>query len=221
MKRSTGLSRVAAVALKQIAMNGGTVRGPLGALAYARDNAGRTVAAATLDQLVRLGHLVPHHTATTRSWSLTASGRELTKKVVVTATKADNPARVEILYKTRGDNTRGKRFGYVQSVNTTGGMHFFDKSRASEPGEPAFLVSRTSDGRSGAVWYSHEGLRFTKAPTAQVAGLSDDERVALDLLLVGEGNGKTASTLAALVPDPARRDLVKTLAAQTRTLRPR
>jgi hypothetical protein len=219
MKRPTGLSRDATAALKQIAMNDGTVRGPLGALTYARDNAGRTVAATTLDQLVRLGHLVPHHSTNERSWSLTASGRELTKKVVTV--KADNPARVEILYKTRGDNTRGKRFGYVQRVNTTGGMHFFDKSRSSEPGEPAFLVSRTSDGRSGAVWYSYEGLRFTKAPTTQVAGLSDDERVALDLLLSNEGNGKTTSTLAALVPDPTRRDLVRTLAAQTRTLRPR
>ncbi len=134
---------------------------------------------------------------------------------------SEKPPRVEILFKTFGDNTRGKRFGYVRGVQTGGGMHFFDKGRRSERGEPAFLVSRTSDGHSGSVWYSYEGLRFTKAPTAHVAVLSADERVALDLLLVGEGNGKTASTLAALVPDSERRDVVRTLAAWTRSLRPR
>ena len=130
----------------------------------------------------------------------------------------DKPARVEILYKTRGDNTRGKRFGYVRSVHTMGGMHFFDKGRQSQRGEVAFLVGRTADGRSGAVWYSHEGLRFTKPPA--LAKLSDGERVALDLLLLGDDD-KTASTFKALVPDAYRRDLVRVLVAQMRTLQPR
>ena len=136
---------------------------------------------------------------------------------IIELAMSDKPPRVEILYKTRGDNTRGKRFGYVRTVNTTGGMHFFDKSRESEPGEPAFLVGRTSDGRSGAVWYSHEGIRFTKAPVGEVAELTDAERVGLDLLLSG-GDGKT---LEALVPGAERRAVVRTLADRTRTLRPR
>lgn len=124
--------------------------------------------------------------------------------------------RVEILFKTLGDNTRGKRFGYVVGVNTTGGMHFMDQSRASEPGEAAFLVSRTADGRSGALWYSHEGIRFTKPPP-ELVGLSPEERVALDLDLATEGHG--GNTLEKLVPDPDRRTVVKTTGTSLRTLR--
>jgi hypothetical protein len=125
--------------------------------------------------------------------------------------------RVEVLYKTRGDNTRGKRFGYVVGVNTTGGMHFIDKLRASEPGEVAFLVSSSPDGRTGAIWYSHEGLRFTKPPRDLIDPMSGEERVALDLVLEGR-NGKQ---LTELVPDDERRHLVKAVAASMKTIRAR
>jgi hypothetical protein len=125
--------------------------------------------------------------------------------------------RVEILYKTRGDNTRGKRFGYVVGVNTTGGMHFLDQPRASEPGEVAFLVSLTPDGKSGAVWYSYQGIRFTKPPRELIDQLSSEERVALDLVLQG-GNG---TRLTELVPDTERQHLVKTAATSLKTLRAR
>ena len=125
--------------------------------------------------------------------------------------------RVEILFKTRGDNTRGKRFGYVVGVNTSGGMHFFDKSRPSELGEVAFLVSRTPNGKSGAIWYSHEGIRFTKPPRDLLDQLSDEERVALDLDL----EGKNGTRLAELVPDTGRQRLVKTTSAALKTLRGR
>lgn len=125
--------------------------------------------------------------------------------------------RVEVLFKTRGDNTGGQRFGYVVGVNTTGGMHFFDQMRSSEPGEVAFLVSRTPDGRSGAIWYSHEGIRFTKPPRELIDQFSDDERVALDLILQG-GNG---DRLKKLVPDDGRRHLVKAAGAALKTLRGR
>lgn len=125
--------------------------------------------------------------------------------------------RVEVLFKTRGDNTRGKRFGYVVAVNTSGGMHFFDKTRPSEPGEVAFLVSGSSDGHSGAVWYSHEGIRFTKPPREQLDHLSDDERVGVDLMLQGS-NGQR---LEKLVPDADRRHVVRAIAASLKTLRGR
>jgi hypothetical protein len=125
--------------------------------------------------------------------------------------------RVEVLFKTRGDNTRGKRFGYVVGVNTSGGMHFFDKARPSEPGEVAFLVSRSSDGHSGAIWYSHEAIRFTKPPRDLLDQMSDAERVGVDLILQG-GNGRR---LEELVPDTERRHLVKTAAASLKTLRGR
>jgi hypothetical protein len=121
--------------------------------------------------------------------------------------------RVEIVYKTRGDNTRGKRFGYIIGVNTTGGMHFFDKARPSENGEVAFLVSRTPDGKTGAIWYSWEGLRFTKPPRELLDQLSPEEQVALDLVVKGQ-NG---ATLEGLVPEPDRRDLVKTTGVALRS----
>jgi len=123
--------------------------------------------------------------------------------------------RVEILFKTRGDNTRGKRFGYVVGVNTSGGMHFFDKERPSEPGEVAFLVSRTSDGRSGAIWYSYEAVRFTKPPRDLLDQLEDAERVAVDLILQGS-NGER---LKELVPSVEKQHRVKTVAAALKTLR--
>ena len=125
--------------------------------------------------------------------------------------------RVEILYKERGDTTRGKRFGYVVGVNTSGNMRFFDKARSSGPGEVAFLVSSTPDGRSGAIWYSHEGIRFTKPPRDLIDQFSDEERVALDLDLQGS-NGQR---LAELVPDVERRHLVRTASAALKTLRGR
>jgi hypothetical protein len=128
--------------------------------------------------------------------------------------------RVEIL-REHGRPLKRPRFGYVVAVNTKGGSHFVDvddpDAWTSKPGEPAFLVSRTADGRSGALWYSHGGIRFTKPPREEVAGLSDDERVALDLILEG-GNGPIFSQL---VPNQGRRDVVKTIAAQLKTLRSR
>ncbi len=133
----------------------------------------------------------------------------------ITTTWTKPGKRVEILFKTRGDTTKGKRFGYVVGVNTSGGMHFMDKPRQSEPGEVAFLVSRTSDGRSGALWYSYEGIRFTKPPRDLLAQLDDDERVAIDLILQGS-NGQR---LKELVPDVEKQHRVKTVAAALKTLR--
>jgi hypothetical protein len=125
-----------------------------------------------------------------------------------------NPGkRVEIVHKTLGDNTRGKRFGYVIDVDTAGNKHFFDKVRPSEPGEVAFLVSRSPDGRTGAIWYSWEALRFTKPPRDLLDQLSPEERVALDLVV----QGKNGSTLEALVPEPDRRKLVKTTGVALRS----
>lgn len=123
--------------------------------------------------------------------------------------------RVEILFKTRGDNTRGKRFSYVVGVNTSGGMHFFDKEKPSKSGEVALLVSRTSDGQSGAIRYSHEGIRFTKPPRDLIDQLDDNEHVALDLVLQG-GNGER---LKELVPDVEKQHRVKPVAAALKTLR--
>jgi len=138
--------------------------------------------------------------------------------------EGSKPPRVEILRGTGGKNPyfRKGQFGYVVGVNTAGGMHFVDREDASssEPGEVAFLVSKTADMRGGALWFSAEALRFTKAPKDPVTTLSDEERVALDLFL-SNGNGKHKAQIAELVPDATRRGYVKTLAVQMKTLRPR
>ena len=138
--------------------------------------------------------------------------------------KGSKPPRVEILRGTGGRNPyfRKGQFGYVVGVNTAGGMHFVDKEDASEsePGEVAFLVSKTSDMRGGALWFSADALRFTKVPTDPLRTLSDEERVALDLFLAN-GNGAHKTEIAEMIPDTARRGYVKMLAAQVKSLRAR
>ena len=139
------------------------------------------------------------------------------------AGEGEKPPRVEILRGTGGKNPyfRKGQFGYVVGVNTAGGQWLSDKPEPtdSQPGEVSFLVSKTADMRGGALWFSAEGLRFTKPPKDPVKTLSDEERVALDLFLAN-GNG-THKTLAELVPDPVRRGYVKMLATQMKSLRAR
>lgn len=132
------------------------------------------------------------------------------------------PPRVEILRGTGGPNPyfRKGQFGYVVGVNTAGGMYFADKEGDSLPGEVAFLVSKTADMRGGALWFSAEALRFTKAPKDLLKALSDEERVAIDLFL-SNGNGGHKTTIAELIPDTERRAYVKTLATQLKSLRGR
>lgn len=134
----------------------------------------------------------------------------------------DKPPRVEILRGSGGNNPYFKKgqFGFVVGVNTAGGQYFVDKEGASEPGEVAFLVSKTADMRGGALWFSAEALRFTKAPKDPVQSLSDEERVALDLFLAN-GNGQHREQIAELVPNARRRSYVKTIAAQLKSLRAR
>jgi hypothetical protein len=139
--------------------------------------------------------------------------------------EGSKPSRVEILRGTGGRNPyfRKGQFGYVVGVNTAGGMYLADKEGAaseSAPGEVAFLVSKTADMRGGALWFSADALRFTKAPTDPLKGLSDEERVALDLFLAN-GNGLHKREIAELIPDTIRRSYVKMIAAQVKSLRAR
>jgi len=60
--------------------------------------------------------------------------------------------------------------------------------------------------------------KVVKAPKDPLKALSDEERVALDLLL-SNGNGAHKPELAALIPNTARRGYVKMLAAQLKSLR--
>ena len=133
------------------------------------------------------------------------------------------PPRVEILRGSGGQNPYFKKgqFGYVVGSNTAGGMHFVDRDYesgrgVSEPGEVAFLVSKTADGRGGALWFSAEALRFTKAPKDLLRDLSAEERVALDLFLMN-GNGVHKKEIETLIPDAQRRGYVKMISAQLRS----
>ncbi len=133
------------------------------------------------------------------------------------------PLRVEILRGTGGKNPYFKKgqFGYVVGANTAGGMYFVDRDwdsgrGISEPGEVAFLVSKTTDGRGGALWFSTESLRFTKAPKDPLRELSDEERVVLDMFLMN-GNGGHKKEIETLIPDASRRGYVKMLAAQLKS----
>lgn len=71
------------------------------------------------------------------------------------------PRRVQI---TRSDGSTGYwkpgQFGYAISYSTHPGMHTLDKG-PTEAGELAYLVSKASHGRGGALWFSAEALRFT------------------------------------------------------------
>ena len=54
------------------------------------------------------------------------------------------------------------QFGYVVAATKRGGMHWLDKEGSSAEGETAYLVSKSSHGRGGALWFSGAGIRFTK-----------------------------------------------------------
>lgn len=79
------------------------------------------------------------------------------------------PRRVQI---TKVDSGSGYwkpgQFGYAISYSTHPGMFTMDKG-PSEPGEMAYMVSKSKGMRGGALWFSADALRFTgreNAPSA-------------------------------------------------------
>lgn len=134
------------------------------------------------------------------------------------------PKRVQIVR--AGDSLYWKtgQFGYALSYSTHPGMHT-ERGPTAE-GELAFLVSKTSDMRGGATWFSADALRFTTRtgtrgkPSDLVASLSDAEKIAVDLLLQ-RGNGHNDRQMSELIPDAERRALVRTIATEIRSHRTR
>ena len=61
--------------------------------------------------------------------------------------------------------TRRGKYGYVIATNWGGGMHMTTNHgrgfETSHPGQPAYLVSTSKDGHTGASWYSEDAIRFT------------------------------------------------------------
>lgn len=72
-----------------------------------------------------------------------------------------SPKRVQILRTDRRpDYWKVGQFGYAIARSTHPGMHTLDKG-PTEGGELAYLVSKSKNGRSGALWFSADALRFT------------------------------------------------------------
>lgn len=60
------------------------------------------------------------------------------------------------------DYFKAGQFAYVIGYDARGGMYWLDKPGPSPAGQVAYLVSKTKDMRGGALWFSKDGLRFTK-----------------------------------------------------------
>lgn len=73
----------------------------------------------------------------------------------------NTPRRVQIV---KGDSYfKTGQFAYVIGANDRGGMWLQDrKDEHSHPGEVAYLVTKSRHGRGGALWFSANGIRFTK-----------------------------------------------------------
>jgi hypothetical protein len=133
------------------------------------------------------------------------------------------PKRVQIVK--AGDSLYWKpgQFGYALSYSTHPGM--YTERGPSAEGELAFLVSKTSNMRGGATWFSADALRFTAGTGSRrardlVASLSDAEKIAVDLLLQ-RGNGHDDRHLSELIPDADRRAYIRSLATEIRSHRTR
>lgn len=72
------------------------------------------------------------------------------------------PRRVQITVSSGSGYFKKGQYAYVISHDDRGGMYWIDKDGHSEPGERAYLVSKTKDMRGGALWFSEDGIRFTK-----------------------------------------------------------
>lgn len=78
-----------------------------------------------------------------------------------TYTAYSPPRRLQIV---RGTGTfRAGQYAYARGCDTRGGKSFVDAPGESAPGERAYLVSKSSHGRGGAVWFSEGGVRFTRS----------------------------------------------------------
>ena len=70
--------------------------------------------------------------------------------------------RVQVL---AGDGKYWKpgQFGYVTYQTDRGGMWVQDRPSDphTRPGETAYLVTKSRDGRGGALWFTRDGIRFT------------------------------------------------------------
>lgn len=76
--------------------------------------------------------------------------------------KVDPPRRVQIRIASGAGYYKAGQFAYVIGWDARGGMYWQDKPGPSPSGKVAYLVSKTKDMRGGGLWFSKDGLRFTK-----------------------------------------------------------
>lgn len=129
------------------------------------------------------------------------------------------PQRVEILKAPTSYRFKWKpgQFAYAVSYTTEPGSRTVDRREPSVAGELVYGVAKNKDFSTGVSYFSADALRFTRVPRDLIAALSDEEKVALDLIMAG----RNETTLSSLVPDPKRRAYVRAIAAQLQSLRSR
>ena len=71
--------------------------------------------------------------------------------------------RVEILQPSGAGYFKRGQYAYVIGETSQGGMSYcHEHCTDSERGEIAYLVSKSKNGRGGALWFAASALRFTK-----------------------------------------------------------
>jgi hypothetical protein len=146
----------------------------------------------------------------------------------------DPPLRAEILKAPSSYAWKWKpgQFAYVVSY-TTSPVDLVDKivgveRQLARAGDLTFGVAKKQDLTTGTYFFSPDAVRLTRAPTALISALSDDEKVALDLLMAEYSPHRphavpkiARTTLSTLVSNPTRRVYVRAIAALLRSLRAR
>ncbi len=73
------------------------------------------------------------------------------------------PRRVEILHSRGSTYFKPGQFAYVIGWDDRGGFHRIDKGSSSKAGQRVYMVSKTKGARGGALWFSADGIRFTRS----------------------------------------------------------
>lgn len=71
------------------------------------------------------------------------------------------PRRVELLV-TTGTYFKAGQFAYALGWDERGGLYCQDKKGMTRPGQRGYLISKTKTMRGGGLWFSGDGIRFTK-----------------------------------------------------------
>lgn len=129
------------------------------------------------------------------------------------------PERVEILqtHPTYAWKWKPGQFAYAVSF-TIDPVDSVDRGFTS-PGSPSYGVAKQKDMQTGVYYFTADAVRFTRKPRDLTKSLSEDEKVAVDLLVSQPHGAQTI--LDTLVPKPVRQLYVKFVAERLRNLQAR